>query len=66
MNPKYLVLVMVDEPTRNQYGGIVAAPAFKEIAGRLLTYTGFLNESRVDVKISRKTKKYKKLEVGFS
>ncbi len=55
--PKYLVLVMVDEPTRNQYGGIVAAPAFKEIAGRLLTYTGFLNESRVDVKSPEKNKK---------
>lgn len=44
--PQYFVLVLVDEPTRNQYGGIVAAPAFREIAGRLLTYTGILNENR--------------------
>lgn len=40
--PRYLILVMVDEPTRNQYGGVVAAPVFKEIASRTVTYTGML------------------------
>lgn len=44
-NPQFLVFVLVDEPTRNQYGGIVAAPAFKEIGEKLLTHTGILNES---------------------
>ncbi|MDE7241015.1 PASTA domain-containing protein, partial [Desulfovibrio sp.] len=43
----YLVVVFVDEPTRNQYGGVVAAPAFKEIASRVLTYTGALTEVQV-------------------
>lgn len=41
-NPAYLILVLVDEPTRNQYGGVVAAPAFQEIATRVLTHTGIL------------------------
>ena len=36
---------MVDEPMRNQYGGVVAAPVFSEIASRTLTYAGILNES---------------------
>lgn len=46
-NPRYLILVMVDEPARNQFGGVVAAPVFREIAGRTLTYTGILSETRV-------------------
>lgn len=45
--PKYLILVMVDEPTRNQYGGVVAAPVFKEIASRTLTFTGLVTDSKV-------------------
>ena len=45
--PRYLILVMVDEPTRNQYGGVVAAPVFKEIASRTLTYTGIVPDTRV-------------------
>lgn len=45
--PKYLILVMVDEPTRNQYGGVVAAPVFKEIASRTLTYTGIIPDTKV-------------------
>ncbi len=46
-DPAYLILVLVDEPTRNQYGGIVAAPAFKEIASRLMTQSGILDEKKV-------------------
>ena len=46
-NPRYLILVMVDEPTRSQYGGVVAAPAFREIAARSLTYAGVLAEVQV-------------------
>lgn len=45
-DPKYLILVLVDEPASNPYGGIVAAPAFKSVASRLLTYTGLLNETK--------------------
>ncbi len=41
-NPRYLTLVMVDEPTRNQYGGVVAAPVFQEITNLAMTYGGHL------------------------
>lgn len=44
--PRYFILVLVDEPSGNPYGGVVAAPAFRTIAQRLLTYTGLLNEIR--------------------
>lgn len=40
--PKYLVVVMVDEPTRSPYGGIVAAPVFREVAMRTMAYHGML------------------------
>lgn len=39
-DPKFLVLVMVDEPTRNQFGGVVSAPVFSEIGTKLLAYSG--------------------------
>ncbi|MEG2172581.1 MAG: penicillin-binding transpeptidase domain-containing protein [Desulfovibrionaceae bacterium] len=41
-NPHYLVLVMVDEPTRNQYGGVVAAPVFQKVTSRTMTYRGHM------------------------
>ncbi len=37
-NPQIAVLVVVDEPQGEYYGGIVAAPAFKKIAQQTLTY----------------------------
>ena len=46
--PRYLILVMVDDPSRNQYGGVVAAPVFKEIASRTVTYTGMLASTSAD------------------
>ena len=39
-DPRYLIVVLVDEPTKNQYGGVVAAPVFREIASRAITYSG--------------------------
>ena len=39
-DPRYLIVVLVDEPTKNQYGGVVAAPVFREIAARSITYSG--------------------------
>ena len=30
--PKLVIMVMVDEPHGDIYGGVVAAPAFREIA----------------------------------
>jgi cell division protein FtsI (penicillin-binding protein 3) len=36
--PRLVILVVVDEPKGEQYGGIIAAPAFKEIAEGTLRY----------------------------
>lgn len=55
--PKYLILVFVDEPTRNQYGGVVAAPAFQEIGSSILTQSGELNETRVAEKDAKNSKR---------
>jgi cell division protein FtsI/penicillin-binding protein 2 len=37
-NPRLVVLVSVDEPRGGIYGGIVAAPAFEQIASFDLQY----------------------------
>jgi cell division protein FtsI (penicillin-binding protein 3) len=36
--PKIAVLVVVDEPKKQHYGSIVAAPAFKKITQKTLDY----------------------------
>ncbi len=36
--PEYVILVIMDEPTISSYGGVVAAPVFKNIATRILKY----------------------------
>jgi len=36
--PKLTILVVVDEPKTSQYGGVVAAPAFRAIAQNALAY----------------------------
>ena len=38
--PRLAILVVVDEPRGNEYGGTVAAPAFREIAEAVLHYLG--------------------------
>ncbi len=40
--PRFLTLVMVDEPTKNPYGGVVAAPVFQEVTRMALMYDGKL------------------------
>ncbi len=42
--PKYVVLVMIDEPQTSQYGGVIAAPAFKEVATRVLAFNGYISD----------------------
>ncbi len=37
-NPKLVILVVVDEPEENHYGGTVAGPAFRKIAETTLDY----------------------------
>lgn len=41
-NPQYLILTMVDEPASGQYGGVVAAPVFQQVAVNTMTYAGQL------------------------
>jgi cell division protein FtsI (penicillin-binding protein 3) len=36
--PKVAILVVVDEPQKNHYGAVVAAPAFKNIAEKIIDY----------------------------
>jgi cell division protein FtsI (penicillin-binding protein 3) len=38
--PRAVILVVVDEPKTDVYGGLVAAPAFKEIARAAMPYLG--------------------------
>ena len=37
-SPELAILVIIDEPQKNHYGGIVAAPVFKTIAQETLHY----------------------------
>ncbi len=39
-NPQLAVLVMVDEPKKRSYGGLVAAPVFKTICEQTIPYLG--------------------------
>jgi cell division protein FtsI (penicillin-binding protein 3) len=39
-NPRTVILIVIDEPKTDVYGGLVAAPAFKEIATALMPYLG--------------------------
>ncbi len=41
-NPRYLVVVLVDEPQKSSYGGVVAAPVFRHVVSRSLAYKGEL------------------------
>jgi cell division protein FtsI (penicillin-binding protein 3) len=48
MDPEISILVVIDEPQGpmwQRYGGVVAAPAFREIAARTLPYLGVLPET---------------------
>ena len=55
-NPKYTCMVMVNQPQGNYYGGVVAAPVFKEIAGKTFLKTplnmreDILKDQKVDLK----------------
>jgi len=45
VDPEYMILVMVDEPEPNHYGGVVAAPAVREVALKSLAYLGRMPET---------------------
>lgn len=40
--PRYLIVVIVDEPKKSPYGSVVAAPVFKHVALQTLAYDGAL------------------------
>jgi len=45
ISPEYMILVVVDEPEPSHYGGVVAAPAVRDVALKTLAYLGRLPES---------------------
>jgi len=46
--PELCILVAVDEPQGEYYGGLVAAPVFKAIAGRTASYLGIEPDKKPD------------------
>ncbi|MFW5730199.1 MAG: penicillin-binding transpeptidase domain-containing protein [Desulfonatronovibrionaceae bacterium] len=38
MDPKYLVMVLIDEPSPQHYGGVVAAPVFADIGSSIVSW----------------------------
>ncbi len=62
-NPKIAVLVVIDEPQDEFFGGEVAAPVFKEVAGKVLPYLGVFPEYNVnEAMAARKTEQKKKIK----
>ncbi len=47
-HPKVAVLVIIDEPKGQHYGGIVAAPGFRNIAQKTLAYMNLSPKSKTD------------------
>lgn len=45
-DPKLVIAVIIDEPRGDKYGGLVAAPAFKEIAEQALPLLGVMPSQR--------------------
>jgi cell division protein FtsI (penicillin-binding protein 3) len=54
-NPRVVIMVCLNEPRPQYYGGVVAAPAFKEIATRVMKYMDVVPEKAAvaDTKVSR-------------
>ncbi|MCF8109141.1 MAG: hypothetical protein K9J81_09135 [Desulfohalobiaceae bacterium] len=39
LDPEYLIIAVIDEPKENHYGGVVAAPAVRRVAAKLVAGT---------------------------
>jgi cell division protein FtsI/penicillin-binding protein 2 len=48
-NPRFVVLVMVDEPKGKYYGGEVAAPVFNNITRKILKYSGLISKHEYNI-----------------
>ena len=47
-NPQLVILVVLDEPTGQSYGGLTAAPVFSSIAGQALRYLKVMPTEKID------------------
>ncbi|MBQ4076225.1 MAG: transpeptidase family protein [Mailhella sp.] len=59
--PRYVIYVMLDEPTTTGYGGAIAAPVFQKVATRTLAFSGDLPANTADIKEKPKKEKPRKL-----
>ena len=59
--PRYVIYVMLDEPTTTGYGGAIAAPVFQKVATRVLAFSGDLPMNTADLKEKPKKEKPRKL-----
>lgn len=49
-NPRFTILVILDNPAKYTFGGTAAAPIFREVAERLLTLEGIPMDQPEDIK----------------
>ncbi len=47
--PRLAILVVLDEPQGEAWGGVVAAPVFRRIAEQVLPYLGVMTRSPIEV-----------------
>ncbi len=57
LQPRYLVLAIVDEPKKHHYGGVVAAPVVREVGSELMAWSGLNNLTGQPIQAKRDTKK---------
>ncbi len=67
--PRIVILIVIDEPVGSIYGGIVAAPVFREIVEKVLPYLNILPKGIMVVKgeinsVSKKSAKRVEIPVG--
>ncbi len=63
-NPVLTIIVTLDEPQKGHYGGEVAAPVFKEIASKSLTYLGVTPQGDMHPSYGKKRGAAKALRSG--
>ena len=47
-NPRLVILVVLDEPTGQSYGGLTAAPVFSNIAGQAMRYLKVMPTEKIN------------------
>lgn len=60
--PRAVIFVVIDEPKTDQYGGLVAAPAFKEIALQAMPHLGAPRSREAPVAVAAPVEAPKKTE----